>query len=67
MKEHLQSPKIIIINMVITFLEGFAPAWFVTGNKLDRTALIGAGAAGGSLVWNTIIKPWMKSNKILYN
>ena len=63
----LQSTKVIVINVLVTFVEGFAPAWALTGNQLTKSALIGAGAAGASLVWNTLIKPWLKANGILYN
>lgn len=62
----MQSPKIILINVVVTFLEGFAAGWIVTGNQLDKTALIGAVAAGVSAVWNMVIKPTLKKNNVLY-
>lgn len=62
-----QSHKVIAINIAVTFVEGFAAAWVLTGNSLSEQALVGAGAAGVSLVWNTIVKPWLKDRKFLYN
>lgn len=62
----LQSTKIIIINVVVTFLEGFGAAWLLTGNKLDQTALVGAGAAGLSAVWNLVVKPVLRERTSLY-
>lgn len=64
--KNLQSTKIIVINVVVTFFQGALAAWAVTGNKLDKTALTGAAAAGASVVWNTVIKPFLKSRSILY-
>lgn len=63
----LQSTKVIAINVLVTFVEGFAPAWALTGNQLTKSALVGAGAAGVSVLWNTLIKPWLKTQGILYN
>lgn len=62
----LQSTKVIVINVLVTFVEGAAPAWALTGNQLTKAALGGAGAAGVSLAWNTVVKPWLKSKGILY-
>lgn len=62
-----QSAKVIAINVVVTFLEGAGAAWFVTGNQTRKEALVGAGAAGLSAVWNLIVKPFLKSKNILYN
>lgn len=64
--QQLQSTKVIIINVLITFVEGFAAAWLVMGNSLSKHALVGAAAAGASLAWNTAIKPLLKYNGILY-
>lgn len=61
-----QSAKIIAINVGITFIEGFGAAWLLTGNALTTQALVGAGAAGLSLVWNVLIKPALKDRGILY-
>lgn len=63
----LQSVKVITINVLVTFVEGFAPAWALSGNQLTKSALAGAGAAGLSVLWNTLIKPWLKARGILYN
>lgn len=62
----MQSPKIVAINVLITFLEGFAAAWALTNNEVSQHALLGAGAAGISLVWNVVVKPYLKSRGILY-
>lgn len=57
----------IVVNVAVTFCEGFAAAWLVTGNQLDKTALIGAVAAGVSAVWNSSLKPYLRSKKLLYS
>lgn len=61
----LASFKTIATNIVVTFVEGFLAAWAVTGNATDKAALGGAAAAGLSLVWNTVIKPWLKAREVL--
>lgn len=58
--------KTVIINIAVTFVEGFVAAWVLTGNELTKHALVGAGAAAISLVWNTVIKPYLKDNTSLY-
>ncbi len=63
----LQPTKVIVINVLVTFAEGFLAAWALTGNDTSKHALVGAGAAAVSLVWNTLIKPLLKSRGILYN
>lgn len=60
-------PKTTVINVVVTFVQGFLAAWVVAGYKLDRQTLTGAAAAAFSVVWNVVIKPILKENKILYN
>lgn len=63
----LQSAKVITINVIVTFVEGFGAAWLLTGNQLDKASLVGAGASGISLAWNTVVKPLLKSKKLLYS
>lgn len=57
--------KSVLVNVCVTFVEGFAAAWLTTGNALTKHALVGAGAAGISLVWNTAIKPYLRERKVL--
>jgi uncharacterized membrane protein len=65
--KNLQSKKIIAINIIVTFLEGFAAAWLALGNDLTEQALVGAVAAGISAVWNIIIKVQLKKRTELYS
>lgn len=62
----IQSKKVVLINVIVTAIQGFLAAWAVTGNKTDKASLGAAVAAAGSAVWNLIIKPNMKANGILY-
>ncbi len=62
----LKFNRTVVINILITFLEGFVAAWALTGNEVTKHALVGAGAAAISLVWNTVIKPYLKTNTALY-
>jgi len=47
--------KDVIIRSVKTFIQAFVAAWLLTGNSLEKNALLGAGAAGIAAVWNAII------------
>lgn len=62
----LQKTKVIVINVVVTAIQGFLTAWAVTGNKTDKASLGAAVAAGASVAWNVVIKPLLKSNTELY-
>lgn len=64
-KEHIQSAKVIAINAAITFVEAAVAALLVS-DGLDKAALAGAAGTAASVVWNTVIKPWLKSREILY-
>lgn len=64
--KNIQSAKVVIINVVITAVEGFLAAWAVTGNKTDKASLGAAVAAAGSAVWNLVIKPAVKAKTTLY-
>lgn len=57
--------KHTIVNVIVTFVEGFLAAWALGGNQVSKHALIGAGAAAVSLVWNTTLKPLLVSKEIL--
>lgn len=61
----LASIKTIVVNVVVTAVQGFLAAWAVTGNKTDKASLGAAVAAAASVVWNTAIKPALKSKGIL--
>lgn len=62
----MQPTKIILINVFVTFLEGFGAAWVVSGNASSKTALVGAFAGGISAVWNVCVKPYLKQKTSLY-
>lgn len=62
----VQSLKVVLINVAVTFIEGTLAAWALVGHQTTKEALVGAAAAGVSLVWNTVIKPFLKNNGILY-
>lgn len=49
--------KTTIINVLVTFVEGFLATWAITGNATTTEALGGAVAAGASLTWNAVVKP----------
>lgn len=65
-KDNLQRNRTILINVLVTFLEGFLAAWALTGQEVSKHALVGAGAAAVSLVWNTVVKPTLKAKTELY-
>lgn len=63
----IQRAKVVIINMAVTALEAAVGFLAVSGwNISDKTVLAGAVGAGLSAAWNTILKPWLKSNTGLY-
>lgn len=49
----------VIVNMLVTFVQSFLGAWAATGFNLDKVVIAGAVGAAASLVWNTILKPFM--------
>lgn len=61
----VQSPKVVIINVVVTFVQA-AVASLLVADGLDKVALAGAAGAAASVVWNTVVKPWLKSQGYLY-
>lgn len=66
MKLDVQRTKVIVINVVVTFFQGALAAWAVTGNQTTKEAVVGAVAAGASVVWNVVVKPLLKANTELY-
>lgn len=61
-----QKAKVIVINVLVTAVQGFLASWAVTGNKTDKASLGAAVAAAGSAAWNLVIKPALKQNTSLY-
>lgn len=55
----------LLIRLAITFIQGFFAVWSAAGFKADKVVLGGAVAAGISVGYNLVIKPWLESfNKI---
>lgn len=46
----------VVIRSAKTFVQAFLAAWLLTGNSLEKNALLGAGAAGIAAVWNAVIQ-----------
>lgn len=46
--------KNVVERAVKTFVQAFLAAWLITGNALNKTALVAAVAAGVSAVWNSL-------------
>lgn len=49
-----------LIRVAVTFVQGFVPAWALTNFSLSKGAIIGAGAAALSVVYNGVIKPQLE-------
>lgn len=64
--KYLQSAKVIAINVVVTFVETFIATLVLTDHPTSQAAILGAGGAAASVVWNTVIKPALKSQDVLY-
>lgn len=47
----------LLIRAFKTFIQGFLAAWVLTGNSVEKNALIGAVAAGISALMNLFIQP----------
>jgi hypothetical protein len=58
-KLFIEPAEKVIVNMVVTFVEAFVPAWATVNFALDKSALIGAGAIGLSAAWNLVGKPYL--------
>lgn len=50
--------KTVAVNAAVTFVQTFIATWAATGFAADKVVLAGAVGAAGSLVWNTILKPF---------
>ncbi|MBA3679095.1 hypothetical protein H0W80_02805 [Candidatus Saccharibacteria bacterium] len=62
----LASTKVILTNVLVTFVQ--AAVAFLAVNNWDynnKVVLAGAAGAGLSVVWNTVIKPYLKERKVL--
>lgn len=66
MFQYLQSHKVILTNVIVTFIETFVATLALSDAPINQASMIGAGGAAASVVWNTIIKPALKSRGILY-
>jgi hypothetical protein len=49
------SMKDVIVRSLKTFLQAFVAAWLLTGNSLEKNALLGACAAGVAAVMNVVL------------
>lgn len=65
--DRMQSLKVVVINVVVTFLEVLVATLALTDGPFSKAALVSAGGAAASVVWNTIIKPAAKEYTDLYN
>lgn len=58
--------KTVVVNAVVTFVQ--ATVAFLSVNSWDlsnKTVLVGAVGAGLSVVWNVVIKPYLKEKGLL--
>lgn len=51
--------KTVIVNAAVTFVQAFLATWAATGFNLDKVVIAGGVGAAASLVWNTILKPFL--------
>lgn len=57
----LASTKTIVTNVIVTFFQGAIASLAVNNwDFSNKTVVVGAVAAGLSVVWNTVIKPLLK-------
>jgi D-alanyl-D-alanine carboxypeptidase len=61
----LSDLKVVITNVAVTFVQAFVATWALTGYKADKAALGGAVGAGLSVVWNTIVKPYLQAKGVI--
>jgi len=45
----------VVVRAVKTFIQAFVAAWVVTNMSFEKTAILGAVAAGVSAVWNVVV------------
>lgn len=68
MKEHIQSAKVVAINVCVTFVQAALAVLAVNNwDFSNKTVIAGAVGAGASAVWNLTIKPLLKANGLLYS
>lgn len=56
---------VLVANVVVTFVEtllGTLAASVISGNQLDKLSVGAAVGIAASVVWNTVLKPFAKSN-----
>lgn len=63
--KEIQATKWVVMNVLVTAVQGALAQWAISGNKLDKVAVTGAIAAGLSAAWNLVIKPLLKSKGVL--
>lgn len=54
----------ILERILVTFIEGFLAAWAMTAFALNKAIVVGAVAAGLSLVYNAVVKPIIASGNV---
>ena len=59
-KQFLEPAKVIVANMIVTFLQAAGSFWLAAGGGFDKLTLAGAAGAGFSAVYNLVIKPYSK-------
>lgn len=52
--------KIIVSNIVVTFVQAGFVVWSTSGFKADKLTLGAVVGAGTSAVWNIVLKPVLK-------
>lgn len=57
---HLQETKVIVTNIVVTFVQGGVAGWIALGGKLDKAGITAFLTAGLSAAWNLALKPKLK-------
>ena len=55
----------IALNVIVTFIQAGFAAWALTSFSFDKAVIGGAIGAGLSVVFNTIIKPFLIKNGYL--
>lgn len=64
--QYIQSGKVVFINVLVTFVETFVAVLALSDAPTSKAALTAAGGAALSTVWNTVIKPALKSQGVIY-
>lgn len=61
-KLFIEPARTVALNVAVTFVQAFIPAWAIAGFSLDKVALSAAGSAGLSAAWNIVLKPLAKQH-----